>query len=178
MATVKPGPARTFERRDAEQLVQLMRALAEYEHYLEAFQVTANDLIRYGLGASPLFRAYVVPCLSSDALLGMAVTYVQPWTYTMRPTLILKELYVVESARGCGVGRELMRAVHFEATVREAFEIRWTVLSGNRSAERFYAALGGRPDNKWQNWHLPLQSDLQATPKPSPTASDNKLLNL
>ncbi len=41
----------------------------------------------------------------------MAVTYIIPWTYDLKPTVILKELFIHESARGEGIGKALMKRV-------------------------------------------------------------------
>ncbi len=41
----------------------------------------------------------------------MAVFYLLPFTYDLRPTLVLKELYVDAPYRDRGVGEQLMAAV-------------------------------------------------------------------
>ncbi|GAB5373846.1 MAG: hypothetical protein AcusKO_03080 [Acuticoccus sp.] len=82
----------------------------------------------------------------------MAVTYVVPWTYTLRPKLVLKELFVAEGGRGRGIGRSLMECVRGQAREVGADHFSWTVMKGNTRAEAFHRALGGRPDAKWENW--------------------------
>ncbi|MEM6733182.1 MAG: GNAT family N-acetyltransferase, partial [Myxococcota bacterium] len=85
-----------------------------------------------------------------------AVTTITRWTYTLRPSLVLKELYVRESARKSGVGRELMAAVMREATSIDAHRVVWSVLANNHAAQRFYESLGARHDPAWQNWRITL----------------------
>ncbi|MEL6544597.1 MAG: GNAT family N-acetyltransferase [Myxococcota bacterium] len=148
--------ARPFQKSDAPALLALMRGLAEFEGYLEGFRVSEDDLIRYGLGKSPRFRAYVVDGAAPGELLGMAVTYVIPWTYSMRPNLVLKELFVAEPGRGQGVGTALMRAVIGEAKERDAHQLLWAVLPSNREAKEFYRSIGAHPDLCWENWSLSL----------------------
>ena len=143
---------RPFEARDAPQLLGLMRDLARFEDYLDTFAVTEADLRHHGLRPGALFDAFVAE--ADGDLVGMAVTYVVPWTYTMRPKLVLKELFVAEDGRGKGAGRALMARICDHAREVGADHVAWTVMRGNTRAEAFYRALGGRPDAKWENWVL------------------------
>ena len=62
-----------------------------------------------------LFTAFVAE--QDDDLVGMAVVYTIPWTYTLRPKVVLKELFVEEAARNMGAGRAPMAAVISHASV-------------------------------------------------------------
>ncbi|QPQ54807.1 GNAT family N-acetyltransferase [Allosphingosinicella flava] len=147
-----PITVRPFARDDVPQLLALMRELALFEDYIDAFAVTEADILAHGLGPSPCFGAFVA--LWNDAVIGTAVHHVIPWTYDLKPTLVLKELYVAAPYRGCGAGRALMGALAREARRIGAARIVWGVLNGNRRAEHFYARLGGRPDRKFAPWSL------------------------
>lgn len=147
---------RDFEAGDAPALLALMRSLARFEDYEADLRVTQASLLENGLGPDAIFKALVAPEAHGGGLLGMAVTYVVPWTYTLRPRLVLKELFVTEQARGLGVGHALMDRVAEQGREIGADHVAWTVMSGNEKAERFYTGLGGRPDPKWQNWVLRL----------------------
>ena len=150
---------RPFAAEDAPQLLDLMRALAVFEGYIDAFRVTEADLLSFGLGPQGRFGAVVAAEAASGRLLGMAVHYVIPWTYDMRPTLVLKELFVAEDARGSGVGQGLMNAVIDEARRIGAPRIDWLVLAGNEAAMAFYRGLGGRQDDTWLRWRLDAEGD-------------------
>ncbi len=139
---------------DADRLLELMEGLARFEDYIDDFAVTRESILEHGFGDERLFTAFVAE--HDDDLVGMAVTYPILWTYTLRPKLVLKELYVVEAARGMGVGKALMAAVISLAKSAGAAEVIWTVMSGNAAAEDFYQSLGGSPDRKWINWTLSL----------------------
>ena len=146
--------AREFTKEDVPQLLELMRGLARYEGYIDDFKVSEDDLVENGLNQNPLFKAFVVHVDKSTNLLGMAVTYITPWTYTMRPNLVLKELFVKESARGSNVGHALMDAVVKQAKSISANEIQWLVLGNNHKAQKFYSKLGGKHNNQWQIWDM------------------------
>ncbi len=150
-----PIPVRPFQRGDIPALRSLMSALAEFEGYAASFCVTPDDLAIHGLGDEPRFRAFVADGKTGE-LLGMAVFYVVPWTYDVKPTLVLKEMFVVEHARGQRIGQALFAAVFAEGQRIGASRLNWTVLSDNTAAQRFYRQQGGRHDSKWQPWTIDL----------------------
>ena len=141
---------------DADRLLELMRELARFEDYIDDFAVTWESILEHGFGDERLFTAFVAE--HDDDLVGMAVTYPIQWTYTLRPKLVLKELFVDDAARNMGVGKVLMAAVTSHARSIGAAEVIWTVMCGNAVAEGFYRSLGGLPDRKWNNWTLSLDT--------------------
>ncbi len=145
---------RPAEPRDVDRLLELMRELARFEDYIQDFAVTRESIQHHGFGESRLFTAFVAE--QDDDLVGMAVTYPILWTYTLRPKLVLKELYVTEAARQMGTGKALMKAVISHARTIGAGELIWTVMAGNTAAEAFYLSLGASRERKWKNWSLPL----------------------
>lgn len=145
---------RLAERTDVDQLLELMRGLARFEEYIDDFAVTRESVLEHGFGEEHLFTSFVAE--ENDDLVGMAVVYTIPWTYTLRPKVVLKELFVKKAARNLGVGKALMAAVVSHARSIDAAELIWTVMEGNREAEGFYRSLGASPDLKWNNWSLNL----------------------
>lgn len=79
-------------------------------------------------------------------IVGIAVHYLIPWTYDLKPVVWLKELYVTEAARGMGVGHALVEQLRQHAIGFGASAIKWTVLKSNIPAKAFYRSLGGQPD--------------------------------
>jgi GNAT superfamily N-acetyltransferase len=163
-----PGAAvtvRLANARDAEALLQLMEQLAEFEGYKADFRVTTKDLLARGLAASQgqEFRAFVADC-AAVGLSGYAVVQEIPFTFDLRPTLVLKELFVAATDRSRGVGTALMAAVIAYARRRGCGRLRWLVLPGNDAAKRFYERFGGAIDSAWENWVLnPRLSQNNAT---------------
>ena len=145
---------RLAERTDVDRLLEFMRGLARFEEYIDDFAVTRESVLEHGFGEGRLFTAFVAE--EDDDLVGMAVVYTIPWTYTLRPKVVLKELFVDERARHLGAGKVLMAAVVSHARSIDATELIWTVMEGNRGAEGFYRSLGASPDLKWNNWSLSI----------------------
>ncbi|MEQ9142920.1 MAG: GNAT family N-acetyltransferase [Parvibaculaceae bacterium] len=156
MGTIKVGEVRAFREEDASRLLALMRGLAEFEGYIDDFAVCESDLIANGLGENQSFQAFVVPSATGTQLLGMAVTYIIPWTYDLRPVVVLKELFVRKEARQHQIGRALFERVVDLAKARNASKVQWTVLRGNDAAINFYQTQGARPDDVWENWLFPI----------------------
>lgn len=139
---------------DVPQLLPLMRKLAAFEGYLDRFVVTESDLFERGfLSHKPEFTAWVA---GVDGLQAYAVAYSIPFTFDLRPTVVLKELFVDEAARGQELGSQLFQAVVRYACSINARLIRWQVLPGNEAAKRFYRRQGGEMDENWESWVLDL----------------------
>lgn len=145
---------RPFERRDVGAVLVLMRALAVFEGYDDKFRVTEADIVEHGLGPSPRFGVFVAEV--DGEIVGIAVHYLIPWTYDLRPAVVLKELYVAEAARGMSVGHALVRRLHDYAVSIGASAIKWTVLKSNLPAKAFYRSLDGRPDEIWELWQMTI----------------------
>ena len=141
---------------DVPALLELMRRLAEFEHYDADFAVTAETLLTQGFEREPPdFHALVAD--DSDAartLSGMLVYYIIPFTFRARPTLYIKELFVAESGRGQGIGEALMRAAAAEALALGAAMIKWQVAEWNTTARAFYEKLGATADHVWVDYAL------------------------
>ena len=147
---------REFKRKDVPQVLELMKGLAKFEGYIDNFNVTESDLISYGLGKNPRFKIFVA--CKTEVIFGIAVTYTIPWTYDLRPTVILKELYISKQARGKGIGKSLMKKVANYAKLIDAPRIQWTVLENNEKAKTFYQSLGATTDKNWLAYALNEQS--------------------
>jgi ribosomal protein S18 acetylase RimI-like enzyme len=96
------------------------------------------------------------PAGKGRLLLGMCVLYAIPWTYDLKPKLVMKELYVRESARGHGIGRALLQGAMTHARQCGASSLIWTVLKDNDRAKRFYRDNGASEDPIWDNWGVRL----------------------
>jgi len=155
--TASPLIVRPFERDDVACVLRLMRDLAVFEGYIGDFRVTEGDLIAHGLGDNPRFGVLVAEL--DGRVVGIAVHYVIPWTYDLKPTLVLKELFVDETARSLGAGAALIAALKSHAAAIGAPRIEWSVLASNDDAKRFYRRQGAVLDAIWEPWALSIGSD-------------------
>lgn len=158
---LEPATLREAGPHDAAQLLAMMHALAVFEGYADAFQVAEQDLLERGLACSGTDRDFgcLVAQASADApLAGYAVWVLTRFTFDLKPTLVLKELWVQPAHRRRGLGEQLFDAVRAQAAAIGAARLQWLVLPGNAAAQRMYARCGGRRDTRWEHWELPPEA--------------------
>ncbi len=111
---------------DVPNLLPLMRELAEFEKYADAFAVTEEILREQGFRRSPPdFHSLVAD--ENGELAGFLVYYFVPFTYRAKPNAIIKELYVTQGHRGKGIGQLLMKAIAVEAEEVGCGMMKWWV---------------------------------------------------
>ncbi|MFL6549573.1 MAG: GNAT family N-acetyltransferase [Povalibacter sp.] len=141
---------------DAEAVLQLMRQLAEFEGYLDRFAVTVDDLLKRGYDSTREPQFHISVAETAGQLIGYALTYLIPFTFDLRPTLVLKEFFVSTEHRGAGIGHMLFASVLEHGRGKKARLLRWQVLPSNDAAARFYRSFRGSVDGVWDNWVLEL----------------------
>jgi rhodanese-related sulfurtransferase/GNAT superfamily N-acetyltransferase len=172
LPAMDPQAPRRATPRDLAQLLPLMRGLAAYEGYLDNFAVTEETLHDQGFRRTPPdFHALVVDAEngSPGELAAYLVHYLIPFTFRARPTLVVKELFVAEAARGRGHGEALLRAAAREAVANGCAAMKWQVARWNEPAVRFYEQLGAVADPVWVDYGVTggALSRLTLDPHPS-----------
>ena len=130
---------RSGEPRDVETVWTLMKQLAEHEGLGHVFELTSEGLHRSCFGEPR--RIELIVAESDGKVVGYATCMFQFSPWIGRDYLFLDDLYVGDEVRGLGIGSRLMREVGALALAR-GVGARWHVEPGNRSAQRFYRALG------------------------------------
>lgn len=124
---------------DVGLLLRLIRELAEFERAPDAVVATEADLLHHGFGPDPQFEAIIAFRDGEPA--GAALFHSRFSTWLGRPGLYLEDLFVVEKARGHGVGRRLLARLAAIALERGWGRIDFQVLEWN-PARQFYERLG------------------------------------
>src|SRR5947208_3420186 len=91
---------------DAETLLELIRALAEYEHLEPPDDEARARLLEHGFGPAPRFEAYLAE--QDGAAIGYAIVFETYSTFLARPSLYLEDLFVRPEARRRGAGKQLL----------------------------------------------------------------------
>ena len=137
---------------DEAQILELIRALAEYEQLADHVRATPELLRRALFGTRPTAEA-VVAEWDGEAV-GLALFFQNFSTFLGRPGLYLEDLYVREAARGRGIGKALLLHLARLAHQRGCGRMEWSVLNWNQPAIDFYLSLGARPMNEWTVYRL------------------------
>lgn len=131
---------RPLEAGDAEALVALVAALAQYEHLPGPDTQACERLARDGLASPPRFWALMAEI--GGRPVGAAIFVETYSTFLALPTLYLEDLFVLPDFRGFGVGSALFRECAAEAVRRGCGRMEWQVLAWNDLALGFYQHLG------------------------------------
>jgi GNAT superfamily N-acetyltransferase len=90
--------------------------------------------------------AYVLLAWTDDGHLVGFASYSYLWPAVgLTRSLFLKELYVSESVRRQGIGKQLMHALYEVAAKNECSRVEWMTDKFNADAQRFYEDLLGVP---------------------------------
>ena len=132
---------------DSGTIVQLIRALAEYEREPQAAVVIEADILRDGFGDSPKFRVIIAEWDGLPA--GFAFFFYNYSTWLGRPGLYLEDLFVKPEFRGRGIGKALLQRVAQIAVEENCCRFQWQVLDWNQPAIDFYRSTGARMMSEW-----------------------------
>lgn len=146
---------------DADVLLELIDALADYEKLPRPDRQARERLRRDGFGENPLFRAYLGE-LEGEAV-AYAITYRTYSSFLALPTLYLEDLFVLPDARGKGVGGALFRHLVAQAVEEGCGRMEWVVLDWNRVAIDFYERLGAHRLTEWHTYRLSRERMIELT---------------
>jgi GNAT superfamily N-acetyltransferase len=144
--TIRPATAT-----DAATIVRMIRALADYEKLLDQVRIEEADVLRDGFGPRPCFECLLAE--SDGEALGFALYLGDYSTFEGRAGIFVEDLFVVEAARGRGVGRRLLARLAAIARERGASSLNLNVLDWN-PARAFYRRLGFVEAKAWQPYRL------------------------
>ena len=133
---------------DVPSLLQLIRALADYEKLSDQVVVDEAQLREHLFGARPY--AEVLLAEEVGRVVGYALYFHSYSTFLGRPSLYLEDLFVLPEQRGRGHGKALLAHLARIAVERNCGRFEWMVLDWNSPAIRFYESLGAVLSPEWQ----------------------------
>lgn len=119
----------------------LLCELAKYEHLDSPDEDARARLQTDLLKESPAIEAYIGRYEKTPV--GFATFFFSYSTFLARPTLFLEDIFVLESYRGNGYGKQLFEFCRNEARTRGCGRMDWMVLTWNEPSIRFYEKIGG-----------------------------------
>jgi GNAT superfamily N-acetyltransferase len=137
---------------DVPVILDMIRALAEYERMSDEVVATEESLHESLFGAQP--RAEAVLAYDGTGAVGFALWFHNYSTFLGRAGLYLEDLFVLPERRGRGIGRALFAYLARVAVERGCGRMEWSVLDWNDPAIRFYRSLGAGPMDAWTVYRL------------------------
>lgn len=147
MTTTHHLQIRPATERDATIILDMIKALADYEklaHAVTASEQTIRDSL---FGAHPAAEVVIASVGGEPA--GFALFFHNYSTFLAQRGLYLEDLFVKPAYRGFGVGRALLQHLAKIAVERNCGRFEWSVLDWNEPAIGFYKKLGAVPMDEW-----------------------------
>jgi GNAT superfamily N-acetyltransferase len=129
-----------------------IRQLAAFEKLEHLFEGDGRALAAHLFGERPSCELLVGEIHGER--LGYALYFTTYSTFLTRTGLFLEDLFVVESARGQGLGRALLVELARVAIARDCGRVEWSVLDWNAKAIAVYDSVGARPLTGWIPYRL------------------------
>jgi len=137
---------REATKNDAEQILDLIKELADFEKELHEVEVTVEELQQDGFETNPAFKCFVAEC--NKDLAGMALVYYRYSTWKGK-SIHLEDLIVSEQYRSMGLGTLLLNEVVKYGNQLGVKRISWEVLDWNEKAIDFYKKKGAKILRDW-----------------------------
>lgn len=137
---------RQATKNDMPQVLQLIKALAEFEKEPDAVEVTVKDLEEDGFGKTPAFTCFVAEINSK--IEGISLIYNRYSTWKGK-AIHLEDLIVNTDFRGSGIGTALLDEVIKYGHKLGVKRINWEVLDWNEPAITFYEKKGAIVMRDW-----------------------------
>ncbi len=145
-------PVRHARREDADTILRLVDALADYEKLHRPDEAARSRLIHDLFSERPRLECYL--CDVEGEAAGYAFVFETYSSFLALPTLYLEDLFVLPEFRKKKVGYALFKAMVAEAHRRGCGRMEWTVLDWNQLAKDFYDRLGAKHMKEWQLYRL------------------------
>lgn len=133
---------------DSPAILQLIRALSDYEKLSDQVVVTEAQLREHLFGPRPY--AEVLLAEEAGRVVGYALFFHTYSTFLGRPSLYLEDLFVLPEHRGRGHGKGLLARLAQLAVERGCGRFEWMVLDWNTPAIQFYESLGAVVAPEWK----------------------------
>ena len=142
---------RHAQRQDVPLILEMIRALAEYEQLLSEVVATESVLEEWLFDKK---KAEVIfPVLDGEEI-GFALFFHNFSTFLGRAGLYLEDLYIKPEYRGRGYGRKVLQKLAQIAVERGCGRLEWWCLDWNAPSITFYKKLGAEPMDEWTVYRL------------------------
>lgn len=142
----------TAEKKHLSDIHSLLRELAEYQHLTSDFKISIDRLSELIFDEKSV-NALVAECDGTVA--GIALYYTSGVsTFSGNHILYLEDIYIKDSARRNGIGRELFNRLRAIAKKENCCKIEWKCQSWNVNAGSFYKIMGSKQEDGWTSFSI------------------------
>jgi GNAT superfamily N-acetyltransferase len=139
------------------ELDELLPLLAGYQRFygVDAPDDERNRAFFARFCATGAAAGVLLAAREAGALRGFACVYWTQESVSATDIAVLHDLFVIEGARGAGVGRALIAAAGDAARARGLRTLTWMTALDNHTAQRLYDGLGAQRTT-WHEYELAL----------------------
>ena len=148
---MEPLSFRAARREDVPLILEMIRALAEYEQLLSEVVATESVLEEWLFDKE---KAEVLFPMLEGKEIGFALYFHNFSTFLGRAGLYLEDLYIQPEYRGRGYGRKVLQKLAQIAVERGCGRLEWWCLDWNAPSIAFYKNLGAQPMDEWTVYRL------------------------
>jgi ribosomal protein S18 acetylase RimI-like enzyme len=141
---------RKAEEHDFASILELLREFSVFQGTPEKLTINLTEMLQ----EKELFLCFIAETENKE-IAGLASCFFAFYSWTGK-ALYLDDLYVKESFRNQGIGKNLLDSVIQLAKTEKCRKIRWQVSKWNTNAIRFYKSMGAVIDEVEINCDLPL----------------------
>lgn len=153
---------RKATKSDSKSFMKLISAFAKFEDKeppdKEAKVRIIDDIFEKKL-------AHLLVAASGKKLMGYALYFYTYASFTARPILYIEDLFVDESTRRSGIGKDLFLKCVEEAINHGCTKMEWATLPWNKRAINFYEKLGAKKEDDIVAYKLDLMSRINNSRK-------------
>lgn len=153
MPSMSPVSYRAATRDDAATVFELVRELAVYEKLLHEVVTNAEDF-RTHLFDEGAGRFFCYLAEQDGQAVGFCIGFYTLSTFLGKPGLYIEDVYVKESCRGLGIGKEFFHLVAQKAADEDCGRLEWSVLDWNEPSIKFYEKIGAKAQSEWIKYRL------------------------
>jgi GNAT superfamily N-acetyltransferase len=143
---------RSANKSDVPVILNLIRALAEYEKLADEVVATEEGLAYTLFGSRPY--AEVLLAEENGEAAGFCLFFYNYSTFLGKPGLYIEDIFVRPEYRGKGIGKALFKKVAAIAQEKNCGRIEWWVLDWNEPTIQFYKNMGAKPMDEWTVYRL------------------------
>jgi GNAT superfamily N-acetyltransferase len=137
---------------DVAAIVEMIHALAEFEHAADECTVTEQHMATALFGDRPTVHGHVAEL--DGEIAAMALWFVNFSTWDGVAGIYLEDLFVRPDFRRRGLARALLAALAGECVDLGYTRLSWAVLNWNVDAIALYDGIGGQAQREWTTYRL------------------------
>ena len=162
---------------DAQEILNMIIELADYEKSAHEVTATAEDIHKSFFTAKPSVYCEIVEDLGDNdntVIVGLAVWFLNYSTWQGKHGIYLEDLYIRPKYRGKGYGKSLLQHLAAKCIANGYGRFQWWVLDWNSPSIEFYRSVGAKSMDEWTVFRVDGEALNALATSPTPATNNNQ----